>query len=517
MVDRGRTRSPRRVRRGMAAVLVLLALGSMSTQLGAAAQGEGTEIVRGGANASADSMAMLINNAGAALGWTFGRSTAAYRDITATAEGKAVDLGALEALLGQPQCNGTEPPALDLATLPPRTIADSAEEGSEVERTAAVNYPRLTIDSAPDQPVGTQAASATKVPSSQSHTETLDQDFGFFRVEGARSSATTSFENGVRTAEAISSADRLILFGGQVVFQEPVWTARAFSGADSGEEASFEFAWASVFGNYVSGAALERDLLFFTTIVEGLLSPLGVKISFPEVTQPFSGDGISISPMAFTMSEAPIAGDLLIPLLNTPLFRDFREESVQRVGTTETAWTIVDALERALGGSGSVEILVGGATATTDDTDYSFQPFPEAQSAEPDSSDPAPTEPAPDPFVSDDTLDLTDDYGTFDDYGDDFSSDFSTDFSDDYGAEIGLEGELPVESLDVAAIDDPGSEGDTGDGAEITDSREIAAGSDGGGAGNAAAVAVGVLALLGAIGLSLGDRFVGMRARRRIP
>ena len=160
---------------------------------------------------------------------------------------------------------------------------------------------------------------------------------------------------------------------------------------------------------------------------------------------------------------------------------------------------------------------MGGATATTDDTDYSFQPFPEAQSAEPDSSDPAPTEPAPDPFVSDDTLDLTDDYGTFDDYGDDFSSDFSTDFSDDYGAEIGLEGELPVESLDVAAIDDPGSEGDTGDGAEITDSREIAAGSDGGGAGNAAAVAVGVLALLGAIGLSLGDRFVGMRARRRIP
>ncbi len=511
MVERGHTRT-RRGRRFAVGLLVLLAVGSLGTRVGVGAQ-DTTDVVRGGANASADSMATIINNAGAALGWTFGRSTAAYRDITATSEGKAVDLGALEALLGQPQCNGTAPPALNLSTLPPKTIADSAVAGSEVERTAEVNYPRLTMDNSSDRPVGTQAASATRTPSSRSHTATLDQDFGFFRVEGARSEASTSFDNGLRVAEATSRADRVILFGGQVVFRDPVWTARAWSGADEGEEASFEFSSARVFGNLVSGSVLERDLLFFTTIVEGLLGPLGVEISFPEVTEPFGGEGIAVSPMAFTMSDAPLGHDLLIPLLETPFLRDLRDQSVAEDCTAETAWTIIDALERALGGSGSVEILVGGASATTDDTDYSFQPFEEQGPTEVASETTTPTTGVPlDTFVPDD-LGFTDDFGDFggdfDDFGGELDTGFDTGFDD-----TGLPEEL--------AVDPTGLEGTTGGEAvaeepELTDSDELAAGGGGGdGAGNAAAVAVGTLALLGAIGLSLGDRLVGMRARRRI-
>ncbi|MFV0317835.1 MAG: hypothetical protein ACK5O2_12860 [Microthrixaceae bacterium] len=494
------------IRRFAVGALVLLSVGSLSTQVGVGAQ-DSSDVVRGGANAHADSMATLINNAGAALGWTFGRSTAAYRDITATAEGKAVDLGALEALLTQPQCMGAAPPALNAATLPPKTIADSTVAGSEVEQSTSVNYPQLTTDTTTAGPVGTQSASATKTPSSQSSTETLDQDFGFFRVEGAHSEAMTSFVDGVRLAEASTTAKRVVLFGGQVVFYEPVWHAKAWSGADSGEEASFTFASAQVFGNWVSGSNLERDLAFFKSIVEGLLGPLGVKISFPVVTDPIAGDGIVISPLAFTMADAPIGTDLLIPLLETPFMRDVRNQSVEDDCTAETAWTILDALERALGGSGSVQILVGGATATTDDTDYSFTPMeePSAGGAEETTT-----------TVAQAPLDTS---VPFDDFSSDFGSDFDLGFEDfslgdDMGLgfeDAGLDGGLPAETASVRGAAVEASDDD------LTDGREIAAGDSDSKAGNAAAIAVGVLALLGAVGLSLGDRVMGLRAGRRIP
>ena len=133
-------------RRLAVATLIAFGIGSIGTQLNAGAQEPA--VVRGGANASADSMGFQIINAGASLGWTFGRSTAAYRDITASSEGKAVDLGAVEALFSQPQCGGEVPPALNMETLPPRTIADSAVKGSEVAKSAEVIYPRLAGDNA---------------------------------------------------------------------------------------------------------------------------------------------------------------------------------------------------------------------------------------------------------------------------------------------------------------------------------------------------------------------------------
>ncbi|MCZ7630210.1 MAG: hypothetical protein M5U19_14705 [Microthrixaceae bacterium] len=123
--------------------------------------------------------------------------------------------------------------------------------------------------------MGTQTASATKTPESQSSTTTLNQDFGFFKIEGATSSAKTSFKNGIRLSEATTSAKRIVVFGGQVIFHEPTWSAKSWSGADSGSEADFTFRSARVFGNHVSGAVLERDLAVFESLIEGLLHRSG--------------------------------------------------------------------------------------------------------------------------------------------------------------------------------------------------------------------------------------------------
>lgn len=499
-------------RRLAVTTLIVVGLGSIGTQSGVGAQG--SDVVRGGANASADSMGFQIVNAGASLGWTFGRSTAAYRDITATSEGKAVDLGAVEALFSQPQCGGEVPPALNMATLPPRTIADSAVEGSEVAKSAEVIYPRLAGDNARDRVVGTQTAGATKTPASRSSTQTRDQDFGFFRVEGATSSAKTSFDNGIRLSEAKVSAKRIVVLGGQVVFNEPTWSAKAWSGADTGTEADFDFHSATVFGNHLSGAVLERDLVVFETLIEGLLSPFGLDLRYPEVRQPFGATGIEVTPLTFSMSNAPIGNGLLVPLLNTELLKNYRVESVSEDCTRETFWTLVDALERALGGSGSIEMLVGGAIATTDDTDYSFKPFAApAQIAAPTAETTPPTQVPADFDTGVGSGDFGDDY-TIDDFGTGYSDEFGSNFEDDYS---GLDGDLGAVGeevpAEVSATDESRS---TTSEANREEGREIAAGSTGDSEDNAAAVVVGIMALLGALGLSMGDRIMGMRARRRI-
>ena len=491
-----------------AALLVALGISTVAVASPVAAQqGEPDEVVRGGANASADSIGIQIVNAGASLGWVFGRSTAAYRDITATAEGKAVDLGALEALLGQAQCNGELPPALDPETVPPRTIADSNLEGSELEKSAEVAQPKLTGDTSAPVVVGTQSASARDTPASSSSTAIRDQDFGFFRIIGATSSASTSFEDGVRTATAETRATRIEVLGGQVVFNDPVWTATTRSGATSANEAEFGFRSARVFGNIVSGSVLERDLAIFETILEGLLSPLGLDLRFPEVRRPLTGDGVEVTPLAVSMADAPLGKDLLIPLLRSDLLQNYRAESVSEDCRRETFWTIIDAIERALGGSGSIEIAVGGAVATTDDTDYSVEPIAELAppSTTPTTTAPAPLQaPAPDDFGSYGDLGYTSDYSG--DPGLDFADDLSTLPPETPTAD------LPAPVAEVAGVaedagDDPGRD-------ELAAATDISAGDTSG--SDDAALVVGIVALLGAIGLSLGDRFAGFRSRRRI-
>ncbi|MEZ5240062.1 MAG: hypothetical protein R2716_14280, partial [Microthrixaceae bacterium] len=99
-------------------------------------------------------------------------------------------------------------------------------------------------------------------------------------------------------------------------------------------------------------------------------------------------------------------------------------------------------------------------------------------------------------------------------FAEDFSTDLGTDFTDDFDTG-GLDPlpQEPIEPLaEVAAISD--EQTDEGDG-ELAEGEEIAAGPEQG-SGDDAALVVGLAALLGAIGLSLGDRIVGLRSRRRI-
>jgi hypothetical protein len=482
----------------------LLALGISLVTPGLAAADTGAQ--RGGANASADSMSFQIVNGGASLGWTFGRSIAAYRDVSATSQGLGLDMGALEALFTLPRCGGAEDALFRAEALPEKTVADSngpLTKAGPVE----VRFPGIEGQEN-GRVVGTQWAEAAKQPKATASTASVDQDFGFFRVEGAESSATTEYVDGVRTAHAVSLARRIIVLNGLAIFNNARWEATARSGADSSSTASFTFDSVKVFGNWVTGAQIGSNFAFLKALIETLLGPLGVTFELPTVGPAPADDGVSISPLRIRLGPGPFAKGVLLPFLNADLMQRVREDTINEDCRRADFWTVIDAVQYALGGSGGIDTSVGGASASTTDTDFSYTPLPEA----PATTAPATTVPETTaPPAGDLAFDSSFDSGFDSSFDSGFDSSFDSGLDSSFDS--GLDEGITDTSLDTAA----GATAEVAEVEEAADAEEIAAPAKPSGTSDTAAVVVGVLALLGAVGLSLGDRVAGIRAGRRIP
>jgi len=443
----------------------------------------------GDAQASADTFTLNIKAANAAIGFTYGRSLAAYQDKTGTSEGRALDLGALPVIFTPDQCDGT-PGLLDSKQLPPLTRADSSEEGSNNSRRVQVFTPG--VNGEPMGPsTGFQDATATPLPSSAALTESAPADVGLIAIDGGRTRVSTQLKDQVREAHAVMEADQLRVMGGLFTFNQPRWEATTQSGARSSSTGSFTFTSATVLGIPRSAADAMADLEGFKYGLEQLLAPLGVVLELPKVE--VRDDGVKVTPMGFRIVNPPFGTQVLIPFLGQidTQVQQWRKDLVAADCKNATTLTIVDLILGVMGGSGAVEILAGGVDVSTHDTDYSIPPI------EPMPEVVAPVEtvpPAPDTFVADYSTDL----------GDVSSFDTPLDSGTTLDMTTGL-GETAVV---------PTTGGATKEQAVLP--TAALGGMEEGTAGKAG-VAVGILALLGAVGLSVGDRLVGRRSRRVIP
>jgi hypothetical protein len=476
-------------------LLAALAVSSFATNQLARAEGE--EVVKGAAASSADTFTLEITSGGAAIGLTLGRSTAEYRDITASAQGRALDLGLLADILGLPQCNGKYPPIINVETMPPKTAVDSFSENSAASRVTDVHYPG--IDKAPaGAKVGTQDARALPQPWGQSSTTTVNTNALLLAVDGGATESTVEFVDDTRVARAVSTAYQLRIMGGLIVFHKPRWEAVATSGATESQTATFTFERATVLGIPRSSAAIMADLQNFKWTIQQLLSQLGVVFQLPEVKST-PGGGIEITPMGFLVENPPIGRNLVVPLLTHDLVTQMREQQIAADCRKNTDWTIIAALEGAFAGTGDIKLLAGGARASTDATDYAYHPEPESPTTVVEETSTTTAVPTTEPILEETTYDPG-----YTENSDDFSYDSSELTTDS----------MPMEDLALPA--EEATEGATKE--EAAELDEIAAPSrkrsepD----SSAAAIAVGVVALLGAVGLSMGDRLVGRRAKRRI-
>lgn len=484
---------PRSVVVASLAALALLLGAAVLPAPGASAQ---DDFPTGDAQASADSFTLAMTAANATIGFTFGRSIAQFQDRTGAAQARALDLGGLPALFGMEQCDGS-PPLLPAETLPPLTRADSTNPGSEVSRRTEVRQPGLSGGPVGDV-VGYQDAVATPLPSSRATTETVPIDLFVVAIEGARTEVSTKRQGRVREATAVSTADVLRVAGGLFTFTKPRWEAVTRSGDDTTTTAAFTFERATVLGQERTAEEAMDDLANFKAFLDALLAPLGVTFQLPTV-EPREG-GIRVTPMGFRIANPPIGTDFLIPVLGQvdPFVQGLRTILVELDCKNQTLLTVVDVLLGVMGGSGTIELMAGGVDVTTSDTDYTLPPIEEL--------------PPPGPDVGGEITEVA---GATDQFGDLGLSDLGDfgfeDFGDldEFGAAPFGEAALEAVPLEETAA---GARRRTSQTplppVTLTSYEDTSAGR--------AAVAVGVVALLGAVGLSMADRLVGRRAKRRI-
>lgn len=475
MCERSRTAEAGRRPLRRAALLAAAAAALVLPAAAPAPSGaQSDDFVNGEAEASADTFTLNIIQGNANIGFTYGRSIAGYRDRTASAEGRALDLGVLPTLFAVEQCDGSTPP-MNPATLPPVTRVDSTEANAGRSRRVEVFVPGT--DGGPHGPrAGFQDAMASPLPASRALTESVDTDVVLLALDGGRTEVTSRLEGRVRQAHAVVTADELRVFGGLFTFTEPRWEALARSGDVEEARGSFTFESATVLGVPRSHEEALRDFGEFERGLEQLLRPFGVQLDLPTVEVE---DGkVEVTPMAFRVVDPPFGKQVLAPFFGS--IQPYREAAARQAVAEDCkvalSITLLDVVLGVLAGSGSVEVLAGGAQAFTADTDFSappLEPLPVLDALPPPPMPAPPELPPPPP---------------------------------------------PVAPVEVA----PATTTPPDDGAEVaaaTATRPVRAAVptsrfEDGEAG-AAAVAVGLGGLVGALALAGGDRLLGRRRARR--
>ncbi len=456
-----------------------------------------TDFPNGEARASADTFELNIKQGNANIGLTYGRSLSSYADITGTAEARALDLGVLPVLLGGEQCDGS-PPVLNPATFPAITRADSSEAGADASRRAEAFMPGMGTEG-PGPSAGFQDATAVPGPTAVATTESADADAFLVALSDGRTQVTTSLVDDVRSAEAVVTADELRVFGGLFTFHDPKWEAVTRSGRVNAAAGRFSFSSATVLGFPRPADSAMADLAEFERGLEELLAPLGVQLDLPTVK--ISPEGrVTVSPMAFRIVDPPWGAQVIAPFLADiqPLKDSLIQQALDEDCKNETQILLLDVLLGILAGSGSVEIEAGGVDVSTDDTDF---PAPRP---------PAPLAPGGPPATV--LAAATPEY-------DEFTPGSSSPGTAGTRGTSGTSGlsDLGADELleDVAVTEDVEDDGVDEEALSVLPSASSSRFEDSD-AGRAA-VAVGLVALVGAVGLTLGERFLSRRSSRRIP
>lgn len=479
----------RRWTAGRVAVLAVV----VATTTATAAPASGAEPFRNGeAEASASTFSVNVVQGNANIGFVYGSTLANYRDTTGVADARALDLGVFPTLFGVEQCDGSAP-ILNPATFPPRTRVDSTDPAAPTPRPATARLPGFGTQGAGPR-AGDQDATATPLPSSRATTTSANADMFVLAVDGGRTEVRTQLRDGTREAVAVSTADRLRVFGGLFTFVNPRWEATAHSGARTTTEGSFTFDRATVLGAPRTAEQVMADLEGFRRGIEQLLAPLGVRFSLPEVV--VEGERVTVTPMRFAVEDIPFGAQVIAPFLGglQPLREALTKQLLEEDCRNESSLLVLDIVLGVLSGSGSLELEAGGVEVFTAATDFSSPPL-----------ELPPTDTAAEPpvQVADAVLDTGLGFDT-------------TTFDVGPLDEVALDGfDTPLPEAPPVTTPEP-----TTTLAEQTD--EVAAATlapatyEDSDAGAAAAV-VGLVGLLAAIGLSTGERWKLRRNHRRIP
>lgn len=245
----------------------------------------------------------------------------------------------------------------------PTVKVESTDENSEAGRTSTVGSPA-------DAPVAVAGAelyaAAGPSPYGEGRFITGETDIGVGVMRGNEVSGFSGFvDGGIREARSRVYIGRLELADGAVVLEGLEWNVVNQSGATTEESATFTLGGATILGqSFAPEAGADDPLRDLVDALAPVLGPVGLDITFPVAR--IERGVVELSPLRIRVADSE-AGTVLAPVLEgvqpirDPLFGAIREGSED----TDAAILLTDVALGVLAGGSSLDIELGGASATT--------------------------------------------------------------------------------------------------------------------------------------------------------
>ena len=245
----------------------------------------------------------------------------------------------------------------------PTVKVESTDENSEAGRTSTVGSPA-------DAPVAVAGAelyaAAGPSPYGEGRFITGETDIGVGVMRGNEVSGFSGFvDGGIREARSRVYIGRLELADGAVVLEGLEWNVVNRSGATAEESATFTLGGATILGqSFAPESGAEDPLRDLIAALAPVLGPVGLDLSFPVAR--IERGVVELSPLRIRIADSD-AGTVLAPVLEgiqpirDPLFGAIREGSED----TDAAILLTDVAIGVLAGGSSLDIELGGASATT--------------------------------------------------------------------------------------------------------------------------------------------------------
>ncbi len=326
--------------------------------------GADSSFVAGNAQAQSQAISLAPTTGGLSYAITLATSIANYQDVEAQSLSQTIDLGTIGTALEAEGCNNS-PPTLPQSDVPPPVQAESTN-GNQV----------LTDSITPQSTdtglgVGNEMAIATSQPASGSTTTAAAASVpgNLITLGTMTTSAHASVDNGsTRTAWATADVGQLSLANGLVVLGGLHWDAEEQSGGATQTTGTFSIGSLTVAGVPVDLSAADVSPQSELDVINTALSPLGFNIVWP--VQSTLPDGtVVISPLQIGIDNNALGQELIGANLGS--VQAEREAVVNAILNADcnlaSEITVGDIGTGVAAGGGNMNILLGGATALTND------------------------------------------------------------------------------------------------------------------------------------------------------
>ena len=294
------------------------------------------------------------------FGITYGMALAGHQNKVAVGEARSVDLGVIGTSLAAAGCDGGDP-TLPREDQPQPLVVRSTDENSEQEKTESENGVEKRAKAA-DTPL----ANATAITAAAG-------DDAAIRIGSTTSETTSGIVDGRRQARAVTEVSEIVLGGGAVVLEGLRWDAVWQSAPDEVTRGSFTIEGITAGGQGLKAPKELADGAAGIAEANAVLRPLGFAIEPPQVR---NESGISfVDPMRISVVPSEARETALGPVFTElqPFREDLFGAIIEADCSSASLLTVADVALGSITGAGSMNIELGGVTASSSDlTQTSF-------------------------------------------------------------------------------------------------------------------------------------------------